>query len=112
MDIHKCNVNFTGMKPVILSILVLLAVGLVQSHPPDNALTTQERADGWQLLFNGKDLTGWKNGQQVLTYDRRRYEFEQARQLSKFKAVKPSFGSANTGHILLQDHGDTVSFKT
>ncbi|MDR2041808.1 MAG: DUF1080 domain-containing protein [Tannerella sp.] len=27
----------------------------------DNQLTSQEKADGWLLLFNGKDYTGWKN---------------------------------------------------
>lgn len=25
-----------------------------------NTLTDQEKQDGWQFLFNGKDLTGWK----------------------------------------------------
>ena len=24
-----------------------------------NVLTSSEKADGWQLLFNGKDLSGW-----------------------------------------------------
>jgi hypothetical protein len=27
----------------------------------DNELTSEEKADGWQRLFNGKDLSGWKN---------------------------------------------------
>lgn len=27
----------------------------------DNRLTEAEQADGWQLLFNGKDLTQWRN---------------------------------------------------
>jgi hypothetical protein len=27
----------------------------------DNELTADERADGWVLLFNGRDLGGWKN---------------------------------------------------
>jgi len=27
----------------------------------DNELTSSEKAAGWQLLFNGKDYTGWKN---------------------------------------------------
>jgi hypothetical protein len=27
----------------------------------DNELTSQEKTDGWQLLFNGKDSSGWKN---------------------------------------------------
>ncbi|HEY2841707.1 MAG TPA: DUF1080 domain-containing protein [Pirellulales bacterium] len=26
----------------------------------DNELTAEEKAAGWQLLFNGKDTTGWK----------------------------------------------------
>ena len=35
----------------------------------DNQLTEQEKLAGWQLLFNGKDLAGWKcnNGKQVAT---------------------------------------------
>jgi hypothetical protein len=27
----------------------------------DNELSTEEKAGGWQLLFNGRDLRGWKN---------------------------------------------------
>ena len=27
---------------------------------PANTLTPQEQAQGWQLLFNGRDLSGWK----------------------------------------------------
>ncbi len=34
-----------------------------------NQLTDAEKADGWELLFNGKDLTGWKcnNGREIKT---------------------------------------------
>ncbi|MBN2326810.1 MAG: DUF1080 domain-containing protein [Candidatus Omnitrophica bacterium] len=28
--------------------------------PPLNTLTDQEKADGWQLLFNGEDFEGWE----------------------------------------------------
>ncbi|TWT82531.1 hypothetical protein CA13_39940 [Planctomycetes bacterium CA13] len=33
----------------------------------DNQLTDQEKSDGWQLLFNGKDYSGWKcnNGKEI-----------------------------------------------
>jgi hypothetical protein len=27
----------------------------------DNQLTDEEKAEGWQLLFNGRDLEGWRN---------------------------------------------------
>jgi hypothetical protein len=30
-------------------------------HAADNELTSAEREEGWLLLFNGKDLRGWKN---------------------------------------------------
>ncbi|MBI2827154.1 MAG: DUF1080 domain-containing protein [Planctomycetia bacterium] len=38
-------------------VCLLLAAPAIAA---DNELTPQERADGWQLLFNGRDTTGWK----------------------------------------------------
>jgi hypothetical protein len=37
----------------------LLALPLLAADP-ENALTEKEQPAGWQLLFNGKDLTGWR----------------------------------------------------
>jgi hypothetical protein len=37
----------------------LLALPLMAAEKP-NTLTGEEKAAGWQLLFNGKDLTGWR----------------------------------------------------
>ena len=36
-------------------------------YAADNQLTDQEKKDGWILLFNGKDYTGWKcnNGKEI-----------------------------------------------
>ena len=46
-----------------------IALGLATSttFAADNELTEKEKQEGWQLLFNGKDHTGWKcnNGQKV-----------------------------------------------
>ncbi len=33
----------------------------VLNESPVNTLTDAEKADGWQMLFNGKDLDGWHN---------------------------------------------------
>lgn len=47
-------------------------LGTVGTPPPsivraDNALTDKEKADGWQLLFDGKTLNGWHNyGKQTI----------------------------------------------
>lgn len=42
---------------------IALALALTVAAPAigaDNELTPEEKAAGWQLLFNGKDTTGWK----------------------------------------------------
>lgn len=46
-------------RSLISSILAVLLVAGV-SVAEDNQLTDSEKAEGWQLLFNGKDLTGWR----------------------------------------------------
>lgn len=44
-----------------LSFLLISVFGLSsqRAYAQDNSLTAKEKAAGWQLLFNGKDLTGW-----------------------------------------------------
>jgi hypothetical protein len=46
-----------------LAIAIGIATALVSApvRAADNQLTEQEKAEGWQLLFNGRDLNGWKN---------------------------------------------------
>jgi hypothetical protein len=40
---------------------IALAVGAAAPAPPvPNTLTRAEQAQGWKLLFNGKDFTGWQ----------------------------------------------------
>lgn len=40
-------------------IVTALFSPLTVSGQQQNMLTSQEKADGWQLLFNGKNLNGW-----------------------------------------------------
>ncbi len=39
---------------------IFLALMTAAAPAEDNQLTPAEKGEGWQLLFNGKDLTGWK----------------------------------------------------
>ena len=53
----------------------------------------------------------WLNGVKVLQFKRGSDDFRAHLAVSKFKST-PGFGAADRGRILLQDHGDAVSFRS
>ena len=52
---------------IVALLLTCLIASSAVSLAADNQLTDQEKKDGWILLFNGQDYTGWKcnNGKEV-----------------------------------------------
>lgn len=63
-----------------------------------------------RILVDGKHVEHWLNGNKVVEFDRGTQIYRALVQKSKY-ARYLNFGEHKEGHILLQDHGNSVSFK-
>lgn len=49
------------MKRLLFVVLLACGVSFAATAQEHNTLTKKERKAGWQLLWNGRDLSGWKS---------------------------------------------------
>jgi hypothetical protein len=85
--------------------------GLYDLIAPKNK---KDNGDGaWNratIIVNGNKVQHWLNGQLTVEYERGNDAWRELIKKSKFKD-SPGFGEVQEGRILLQDHGNNVSFK-
>ena len=59
------------MKRALLQMTLIVTFALLQNTvvAADNELTSEEKSEGWVLLFNGKNHEGWQcnNGKEIAT---------------------------------------------
>ncbi len=63
------------------------------------------------IIVKGNHIEHWLNGSKVVEFERNTPMYRALVAYSKYKDW-PKFGEAPSGHIRLQDHGNTVSFRS
>lgn len=81
---------------------------LAPVSPRDNGAGTWNRA---RIVVRGDSVEHWLNNQLTVKYLRRNDEWRKMVEESKYNGIT-GFGEADSGRIMLQDHGHPVSFRT
>lgn len=80
-------------------------------YPPENkTLNPPGEWNHVRIVVKGKHAEHWLNGRRIAAYERGTDEFRERVAKTKFKEY-PDYAIADSGRILIQDHGDEVSYR-
>jgi hypothetical protein len=78
---------------------------------PNNPFNGIGKWNKARIVARGNHVEHWLNNFKVVEFDRGTQMFRALVANSKYK-IWPGFGEAKEGHILLQDHGNEVHFRS
>lgn len=80
-------------------------------HPaPEGVVRPVGEWNSARIVVHGNHVEHWMNGQKIVEYELGSDDWKQRVANSKF-AQWPTYGTAERGHIGLQDHGDWVAYR-
>lgn len=82
---------------------------LIPADKSDSYFRSGDFNTAW-IVVKGNHVEHWLNGSKVVEYERNNQMWDALVDYSKYRDW-PDFGNHAEGHILLQDHGDKVSFR-
>ncbi len=78
--------------------------------PEDLSINPPGEWNKVRITLDGSKVEHWFNDEKVLEFDRKSLAFRELVSLSKYNDLE-NFGELEEGHILLQGHGNDVSFR-
>lgn len=95
----------------VASLYDLIPKNEIKATRPPYVKPIGEWNHGRLIVYPNGHVEHWINGYKALAYERGSKHFKYLVSISKYKDWE-NFGLWETGHILLQDHGNTVSFRS
>ena len=108
---HPDAKNGTSANRTVGSLYDLITA---HSHSEPNKKKRGANPGDWckaRVIVNGSHVEHYLNNIKVIEYDRHSQMFRALVAYSKYKKW-PNFGQAADGHILLQEHGNKVDFRS
>ena len=105
------NQGVAGNRTVASLYDLITATNLSEENREDVRFKGIGEWNKARIVAEGNHVEHWLNNVKVVEYERGSQIYRNLIQKSKYNGFE-NFGEAESGHILLQDHGNNVSFRS